>query len=83
MDINAVLINAALCKFLINAQIPQVFLTICSQLFSIKKHVALYVGIPGQQPATLPRTAAEVLKEKAALSEDQLAKLEQYTADLN
>lgn len=50
---------------------------------SMRCFVALYVGIPGQQPAALPRTAVEVLKEKAVLSADQLAELEQYTVDLN
>lgn len=49
---------------------------------SMRYFAALYVGIPGQQPAALPQTAAEVLKEKAALTEDQLNELEQYTVVL-
>lgn len=49
---------------------------------SMRYFVALYAGIPGQQPAALPRSAADVLREKVQLGEDQLAELEQYTADI-
>ena len=52
---------------------------------SVRYFVALYKGLPidVEEGTYLPKSAVEILKEKATLSSEQIQSIEQYSIDLN